>query len=87
MKKRYKDSEEEAGGYIRPYEALANAIVLQAVEDYRDALGHLSRFSDDAGSLTAKREIERFFRSGWYRTLTTVNGEMLIQKLNEETAK
>ena len=29
-------------------------------------------------------ECERFFRSGWYKALTSVDGEYLIQKLREE---
>jgi hypothetical protein len=29
-------------------------------------------------------ECERFFRSGWYKTLTSVDGEYLITKLREE---
>lgn len=67
-----------------PFENLANAIVLQAVKDYRDALKRLEDFpakeeySQDAAAL------ERFFRSQWYRTLTAVDGEMLIRKLRKE---
>ena len=29
-------------------------------------------------------EIERFFRSGWYSQLTSVDGEYLIKRLQEE---
>ena len=29
-------------------------------------------------------EIERFFRSGWYSQLTSVDGEYLIRRLQEE---
>ena len=62
-----------------PYENLANAIVLQAVKDYRDSLkpGNQAAMSD-------AMECERFFRSGWYKALTSVDGEYLIQKLREE---
>ncbi len=58
------------------YENLAAAIILQAVKDYRRAL------KSDAKEHC--KEIERFFRSDWYRVLTKVSGEMLIQKLREE---
>ena len=58
---------------MNPYEELANAIILQAVKDYR--------LTDDEREL---QEIERFFRSGWYKALTSVDGEYLIQKLREE---
>ena len=56
-----------------PYENLANAIVLQAVKDYR--------LHDDERELAS---IERFFRSGWFSTLTSINPEMLISKLRKE---
>lgn len=58
------------------YKELANAIILQAVKDYRKALKH-----DERGR---KREIEKFFRSEWFSILTNVSGEMLIQKLRAE---
>jgi len=31
-----------------------------------------------------KDEVERFFRSAWYRELTSVDGEFLISKLQAE---
>mgnify|MGYP000851691579 FL=1 len=58
---------------MNPYEELANAIVLQAVKDYR--------LNDDERELAS---IERFFRSGWFSTLTSINPEMLISKLRKE---
>ena len=59
-----------------PYENLANAIVLQAVKDYR--------LHDDEKELAS---IERFFRSGWFSTLTSINPEMLISKLRKEKVR
>ena len=56
-----------------PYENLANAIILQAVKDYR--------LHDDEKELSS---IERFFRSGWFNTLTSIDPEMLIAKLRKE---
>lgn len=56
-----------------PYEELANAIILQAVKDYR--------LSDDEREL---KEIERFFRSGWFGVLSKVDPEFLIQSLQKE---
>ena len=58
---------------MNPYEELANAIVLQAVKDYR--------LNDDERELAS---IERFFRSGWFQTLTSLDGEVLIEKLHRE---
>lgn len=58
------------------YKELANAIILQAVKDYRKALKH-----DERGR---KREIERFFKSEYFTVLTNISGEMLIRKLRAE---
>ena len=59
-----------------PYENLANAIVLQAVKDYR--------LHDDEQELAS---IERFFRSGWFGVLTRIDPEMLISKLSKEKVR
>jgi len=61
---------------MNPYEELANAIVLQAVKDYR--------LHDDEQELAS---IERFFRSGWFNTLTSIDPEMLIAKLRKEKVR
>ena len=57
-------------------ENLCNAIILAAVKDYRTALA--KRDNDTIN------QIERFFRSDWYKTLTKVDGEFLISKLRRE---
>lgn len=67
-----------------PYERLANAIVVQAAKDY---LTNLRKLKRNPGSSSAKHEIrtlERFFRSQWYQTLTSVDGEYLINRLRKE---
>ena len=61
---------------MNPYEELANAIVLQAVKDYR--------LADDEAELA---EIERFFRSGWFGVLSKVDPEYLIRNLRKEKSK
>jgi hypothetical protein len=61
---------------LNPYENLANAIVLQAVKDYR--------LTDDEAELA---EIERFFRSDWFGVLTDVDPEYLIRRLRKEKDK
>ena len=61
---------------MNPYEELANAIVLQAVKDYR--------LHDDEQELAS---IERFFRSGWFGVLTRIDPEMLISKLRKEKVR
>jgi hypothetical protein len=59
-----------------PYENLVNAIVMQAVKDYR--------LHDDEKALA---KIERFFRSGWFGVLTNIDPEMLITKLRKEKVR
>ncbi|ADU27349.1 hypothetical protein [Ethanoligenens harbinense] len=70
-----------------PYENLANAVILQAVRDYRTALKALRMNPRNKAAQTEKESVERFFRSQWYQALTTVDGEMLIKKLNEEVMR
>ena len=67
-----------------PYENLANAIILMAVKDYRDALKKLKKRPNYEPAKIMKSEVERFFRSDWYRELTSVDGEYLISKLQAE---
>ncbi len=66
------------------YENLANAIILQAVKDYRMALKSLKANPRNRTAMADKDEIERFFRSGWFSVLTSVDGEMLIRSLQME---
>jgi hypothetical protein len=67
-----------------PWQSLANAIVISAVKDYRAALRRLRRRPNSKTALMEIADLERFFRSDWYRMLTNVDGELLIQKLKEE---
>ena len=69
---------------ITIYEDLANAIILQAVKDYRMALKSLKANSRNRAAQADKAEIVRFFRSQWYSALTDVKGEMLIRSLQKE---
>ena len=67
-----------------PYTGLVNAIILQAVKDYRDALKKLSRGRANKDAEIKKQEILNFFRSDWFGVLTEIDPEMLIRKLDEE---
>lgn len=68
----------------RPYENLINAIILQAVKDYRDALKRLKKKPQNTDAMSTAMEIERFFHSAWYQIIASVDGDYLIQKLREE---
>ncbi len=69
-----------------PYENLANAIILQAVKDYRNDLKRLAKHPFNSAALAEKREIERFFHSVWFAVLTSIDPELLIRRLCEEVA-
>ena len=58
------------------YEELANAIVLQAVNDYR-----LARKKKESAKQVA---LVQFFRSKWFAVLTNIDGRLLEQKRKEE---
>lgn len=67
-----------------PYERLANAIILQAVSDYRRDLKKIKKNPQNRDVMNDVLQIEKFFRSPWYQVLTNVDGEVLIQKLRKE---
>lgn len=60
------------------YENLANAIILQAVKDYR------ASWKKGRSGAAVRREIEKFFRSDMFSNITEVNPDYLITKLKEE---
>lgn len=85
-----------------PYESLANAIVVQAVKDYKEAIHFLKTHphTPDLDTEEAKKDkrknalrnkiikyegerddVERFFRSGWFETLSNLDGEALLNKV------
>ena len=66
------------------YTELANAIVIQAAKDYRKALKTLKRYPRYEPAKAVVAEVEEFFRSDWYRVLTSVDGDMLIRKIRRE---
>lgn len=61
---------------MTPYENLANAIILQAVKDYR-----CTRNAAD------RAVIENFFRSDWFAMLSKLDGEALIDQLRKEAVR
>ena len=63
-------------GTISVRYCLKNAIILQAVSDYREAVA--------MGDARMEKECESFFRSRWYSELTDIDGEWLMNKLREE---
>jgi hypothetical protein len=64
------------------YQNLANAIVVQACNDYRNALNGIG--CEYKSPEVVIRELEKFFGSSYYRMLTKVKGEYLIERLKAE---
>lgn len=78
--------------YIKEYEELAAGIVKQAVVDYKKASRQLSRLppavtdGQKRHKLTLERQIaecKRFFRSGWFTQLCSLDGEALMDILDK----
>ena len=71
---------------LSPYEALGNAVVLQAVKDYRDAVHKLSRGKKNTIAESTKQECERFFQSPYFNVFTQLDGKALLSQLEKEVA-
>ena len=84
MQKPFKPTSPSCGN---PYEELANAIILQAVQDYRRALRALRRNPSIVLAEDVKTEVERFFLSDWFQALTNIDGEYMVKKLQEEAGR
>ncbi len=69
---------------LSPYERLANAIVIQAVADYRTARKTLKIRPKDGEAMYITKEVIAFFRSEYFKVLTSIDLELLISKLRKE---
>ena len=69
---------------IDPYEKLANAIIMQAVKDYRAANKKLKKQPTNKDAELMVLDTEKFFRSDWFTALTDVDGAVILRKLQEE---
>ena len=65
------------------YENLANAIVLQAVKDYKKSLHQLENNPRNRDAIHEKVRLEKFFRSQWYGVLTNLDPERLMAGVKE----
>ena len=66
-----------------PYKNLAAAIVEKAVIDYQKALRRHRKYPNNEFTLSEIAELERFFRSSWCRMLTDIDGEVIIEKIQQ----
>lgn len=67
-----------------PYEELANAVVLQAVRDYRCARKALRRNPKSYVAKDTEKECEQFFLSEYFSLFTSIDGRRLLASLKEE---
>ena len=67
-----------------PCDNLAQAVILQAVKDYRTARKELKYHPKNKDTKLMIEDCERFFRSDWFGVLTSVDGQMLLIRLQEE---
>ena len=66
------------------YQDLASAVVVQAAKDYRRALKRLVKFPSNHNTKQEIKQLEAFFRSDYYQLLTSLDGELLMDKLKQE---
>lgn len=66
------------------YEALANAIILQAVKDFRAAYKRVKRFPDDKLAESEVRDLTAFFCSEWFEMLSAADGPALLRRIIDE---
>ena len=66
------------------YEMLAAAIVEQALRDYRRARMNILKKYDVINSGIRIREIQKFFKSRWFRFLSELDGEKFIELMENE---
>lgn len=66
------------------FEGLANAIIVQAVKDYRKAKEILKRYPKHEGAKKVVAEVEEFILSEWYTRLTKFDGARLLKMLKKK---
>lgn len=67
------------------YQNLANAIILQAVKDFRRCIKIVKRNGRNKEvAVKEMREIVEFIKSPWFKSLTNLEPQILLKKLKEE---
>ena len=69
-----------------PVQDLLNAVVMQAAEDYREYSARLLKNPKDWAAAKEKEAIRRFFFSPEFGYYTTVEGKMVLNRLDQEIA-
>ena len=66
------------------YEALANAIIVQAAKDFSAAYKRMKRFPNDTSAQDEVWDITKFFCSQWFEMLSDADGPTLLRKIKDE---
>lgn len=68
-------------------QALANAIVIKAMEDYEKALITINKNPKSYTASDTINEIKRFVKSDWFMLLTKFDGEELLKRVEQQTVE
>lgn len=66
------------------YEAFGHAVVMQAVEDWRNAARMLRRHPDSAAARAELSEVEEFLLSPRFNVFCNLDGKALLTRLRAE---
>ena len=70
--------------YDKNYQELANAIIIYAADDFRSAYRRYLVMPKDAKTKAEIRKLKRFFLSDYFKILTKLDGENLMESLMKE---
>ena len=70
--------------YEENYKNLANAIILQAVKDFKPAYRRLKKYPNDRLAQDTVREITKFFCSQYFEALSELDGPALLNRIMRE---
>ena len=86
MNEKLRIQKQEAAA-LSPWQKLANAIVEQAVKDFRIAQARVKANPQNSDHAKAEvSQLEHFFRSQWFEVLTNVDGNLVLSRLRKEAA-
>ena len=74
-------------GKDEAYNNLANAIILEAVKDYRKCKRKIERGKAKDADYDEIFKIETFFKSDYFKSLTNIDGIALLENLEKEKGK
>ncbi len=69
---------------VSPYEELGNAVVILAAKDWREAVSKLKHGRKNKDAEIMKDDCERFFKSKYFSAFSTIDGNLILAKLEKE---